>query len=203
PLPGRIKDYIALPKPNGYQSLHTTIFSGDGGVVEVQIRTEAMHEEAEYGIAAHLFYKERPSGKTDKHMRWVDQLLEWQKHVHHSGEFMTSLFTDFFKSRVFVFTPKGDVIDLPEESGPIDFAYAIHSDIGDHVAGVKVNGKLVPLDTRLKNGDIVDVETKKNSLPKTKWLDYAKTTVAKRHIRNYLEEHNPIKKFFTGERKNA
>jgi len=203
PLPGRIKDYIALPKPNGYQSLHTTIFTGEGGIVEVQIRTREMHDEAEYGIAAHLFYKEKEPGKTDKNLRWVEQLLEWQKHVHHSGEFMQNLFSDFFKYRVFVFTPKGDVIDLPEESGPIDLAYAIHSDIGDHIAGAKVNGKLVPLDTKLKNGDIVEIETKKTALPKAKWLGYAKTTVAKRHIRTYLEENNPIKKFFAGRKKNA
>ncbi len=197
PLPGRIKDYIALPKPNGYKSLHTTIFTGDGGIVEIQIRTEEMNQEAEYGIASHLFYKEKGkgNGKEAHGIDWVNQLLEWQKNVSHSGEFLERLKTDFFRYRVFVFTPKGDVIDLPEESSPIDFAYAIHSDVGDHIAGARVNGKLVPLDTKLKNGDIVEIETKKSGAPKSKWLDYAKTTIAKRHIKNYLDENNTFKKF--------
>ncbi|OGZ04726.1 MAG: hypothetical protein A2648_02695 [Candidatus Lloydbacteria bacterium RIFCSPHIGHO2_01_FULL_41_20] len=194
PLPGRIKDYIALPKPNGYRSLHTTIFTGDGGIVEIQIRTEEMNQEAEYGIASHLFYKEK--GASDAHnIGWVKQLSEWQREVSHSGEFLKHLKADFFRYRVFVFTPKGDVIDLPEESSPIDFAYTIHSDIGDHIAGAIVNGKLVPLDTKLKNGDIVQIDTKKNATPKSKWLDYTKTTVAKRHIKNYLDANNPFKKF--------
>lgn len=197
PLPGRIKDYIALPKPNGYRSLHTTIFTGDGGIVEIQIRTRAMHEEAEYGIASHLFYKESGNMRRERreNLLWVEQLLDWQKNVAHSGEFLDNLKMDFFKFRVFAFTPRGDVIDLPDESSPIDFAYAIHSDIGNHISGAKVNGKLVPLDTKLKNGDIVEIETKKNAVPKSKWLDYAKTTVAKRHIRSYIEENNPITRF--------
>lgn len=198
PLPGRIKDYIALPKPNGYRSLHTTIFTGDGGVVEIQIRTEQMHHEAEYGIASHLFYKEHGKETPGQNIAWVEQLLEWQKNVSHSGEFLENLKMDFFKYRAFVFTPKGDVIDLPDESSPIDFAYAIHSDIGDHVAGAIVNGKLVPLDTKLRNGDIVRIDTKKTATPKSKWLDYAKTTLAKRHIRNYLDANNPFKKFIAG-----
>ena len=198
PLPGRIKDYIALPKPNGYQSLHTTIFTGDGGIVEIQIRTEEMHRDAEYGVASHIFYKEKKgeAGNGGGHgIGWVNDLLEWQKNVSHSGEFLDHLKMDFFKYRVFVFTPEGDVIDLPDESSPVDFAYAIHSDIGDHIAGARVNGKLVPLDTRLKNGDIVEIETKKSAAPKSKWLDYAKTSVARRHIKNYLEKNNPIKNF--------
>ena len=195
PLPGRIKDYIALPKPNGYRSIHTTIFTGDGGIVEIQIRTEEMHQEAEYGVASHLFYKEKvkKGNKESRGIDWVNQLLEWQKNVSHSDEFLERLKTDFFRYRVFVFTPKGDVIDLPEESSPIDFAYAVHSDIGDHIAGARVNGKLVPLDTKLKNGDIVEIETKKGASPKSKWLDYAKTTMAKRHIKNYLDQNNPFK----------
>lgn len=198
PLPGRIKDYIALPKPNGYRSIHTTIFTGDGGIVEIQIRTKQMHEEAEYGIASHLFYKEKSKDKDEqaRSIEWINQLLEWQKNVSHSGEYLENLKMDFFKYRVFVFTPKGDVIDLPDESSPIDFAYTIHSSIGDHIFAAKVNGKMVPLDTKLKNGDIVEIDTKKTATPKSKWLDYAKTTVAKRHIKNYLEANNPIKKFF-------
>lgn len=194
PLPGRIKDYIALPKPNGYRSIHTTIFTGDGGIVEIQIRTDEMNQEAAYGIASHLFYKEKINPDAQS-IGWVKQLLEWQEDVSKSKEFLEHLKMDFFKNRVFVFTPKGDVIDLPEESSPIDFAYAVHSDIGDHVAGAKVNDKLVPLDTKLKNGDIVEIETKKSATPKSKWIDYAKTTVAKRHIKNYLDQNNPFKRF--------
>ena len=196
PLTGRIKDYIATPKPNGYKSLHTTIFTGDGGVVEIQIRTEEMHKEAEYGIASHIAYKEgifekltkSKKQRVAKKLRWIEQLTEWQKNVSESGEYLENLKMDFFKDRVFVFTPKGDVIDLPEDSSPIDFAYAIHSDIGDHISGAEVNGKFVSLDTKLKNGDIVKIQTKKNSKPSAKWLEYVKTTLAKRHIRSALQK---------------
>lgn len=189
PLPGRIKDYIAFPKPNGYQSLHTTVFTGDGGIIEIQVRTETMHEEAEYGVASHLGYKEginkdkKKLGEIGKKYEWFKQLVEWQKGVSETGEFMEHLKMDFFESRVFVFTPKGDVIDLPEGSSPIDFAYSIHSDIGDRTSGAKVNGKFVALDTTLQNGDIVEIETKKSARPTRKWIDYTKTTMAKRHIR--------------------
>jgi GTP pyrophosphokinase len=202
PVPGRIKDYIAVEKPNGYRSLHTTIFRGDGGVVEIQIRTREMHEEAQYGIASHLIYKEGDSrhNTLQKNVAWVKELVDFQKHAMKSKEFMEHLKMDFFKNRVFVFTPKGDVIDLPDESTAIDFAYAIHSNIGNHVAGVKINHKLVTLDTKLKNGDIIEIETKENAAPKRKWLDYSKTTLAKRHIRTHLETSSPIqiiaKKFF-------
>lgn len=205
PVPGRIKDYIAVGKPNGYRSLHTTIFRGDGGIVEIQIRTREMHEEAQYGIASHLGYKEGSTGNNtlQKNVAWVKELVDLQKNVTKSEEFLEHLKMDFFKNRVFVMTPKGDIIDLPEDSTAIDFAYAIHSNIGDHVAGVKINHKLVSLDTKLKNGNIVEIETKESATPKRKWLDYTKTTLAKRHIRARLEEansSNPIemiaKKFF-------
>ena len=202
PVSGRIKDYIAIPKANGYRSLHTTIFRGDGGIIEIQIRTEEMHDEAQYGIASHLAYKEKnnSNGDIEKNVAWVKELMKWQKEVTESDEFLEHLHMDFFKNRVFVFTPKGDVIDLPEESGPIDFAYAIHSRIGDHLSGAKINGKLASIETKLKNGDIVEIETKENATPKRKWLDYAKTTMAKRHIRGYLEKTNPAEalaqKFF-------
>lgn len=200
PVPGRIKDYIAVEKPNGYRSLHTTIFRGDGGVVEIQIRTKEMHEEAQYGIASHLNYKEGKEGTLQRNVAWVKELVDFQKHAMKSKEFLEHLKMDFFKNRVFVFTPKGDVIDLPEDSTSIDFAYAIHSSIGDHVAGVKINHKLMALDTKLKNGDIVEIETRENAAPKRKWLDYAKTTIAKRHIRTHLDASNPIeiiaKRFF-------
>jgi GTP pyrophosphokinase len=225
PLPGRIKDYIAFPKPNGYRSLHTTIFTGDGNIIEVQIRTEEMHKEAEYGIANHLSYKEGAGKKIqEENLRWfqklffpkVDQNTQpkekkyFDKHnkpsaqkngtsvpdwVHdlglveyseENGTLLDDIKSDFAEYRVFVFTPQGDVIDLPVNSSPIDFAYAIHSDIGDHVFSAKVNGKLVSLDTPLQNGDIVEIATKESSKPTRKWLDFAKTTVAKRHIRQLL-----------------
>jgi len=198
PLPSRIKDYIATPKVNGYQSLHTTIFTGNGGIVEIQIRTEEMHKEAEYGIASHVAYKEGffdkvmkvggKKSKVSKKLLWVEQLIEWQKNVSESGEYLENLKMDFFNDRVFVFTPQGDVIDLPEDSSPIDFAYAVHSDIGDHVSGAEINGKFVSLSSKLQNGDIVEIQTKKNSHPTTKWLDLAKTTLARRHIRNVLQK---------------
>lgn len=202
PVPGRIKDYIAVPKPNGYRSLHTTVFRGDGGIIEIQIRTEEMHAEAQYGIAAHLNYKENIGSNkfSGKNVAWVKELVKWQENVAQSEDYLENLSMDFFKHRVFVFTPQGDVIDLPEDSSPLDFAYAIHSDIGDHVSGAKVNGKLSSIDTKLKNGDIIEIETKDNANPKRKWLDYTKTTLAKRHIKTYLDQSNPIeilaKKFF-------
>jgi GTP pyrophosphokinase len=200
PLPGRVKDYIATAKPNGYKSLHTTIFTGNGGIVEVQIRTEEMHKEAEYGIASHIGYKEGVLGKIkkrkskksgtslNKKLGWIQQLIEWQKNVSESGEYLENIKMDFFGDRVFVFTPDGDVIDLPEGSTPIDFAYAVHSDIGDHVSGAEINGKFVSLNTKLEDGVIVEIQTKKGSHPSPKWLDYAKTTLALRHIRAILQK---------------
>ncbi|MHB1118040.1 MAG: RelA/SpoT family protein [Minisyncoccota bacterium] len=202
PVPGRIKDYIAVPKPNGYRSLHTTIFRGDGGIIEIQIRTPEMHDEAQYGIASHLTYKEGSLSKDsiEKNTAWLKELAKWQRDVAKSDEFLENLKMDFFRQRVFVFTPQGDIIDLPEESTPIDFAYAIHSDIGNHISGTKVNGKLTSLDTKLKNGDIVEIETKESATPKRKWLDYAKTTMAKRHIKSYLDKNSTVEllaqKFF-------
>ncbi|MCR4306426.1 MAG: TGS domain-containing protein, partial [Candidatus Yonathbacteria bacterium] len=195
--------YIATPKLNGYQSLHTTIFTGDGGIAEIQIRTKEMHDEAEYGIASHLSYKETENGtehlqkRFEKQLPWIKQLLEWQKSTPQSGEFLEHLRTEFFKDRVFVFTPDGDVIDLPEESSPIDFAYAIHTDIGNHLSGVKINGKMVSLDTPLKTGDIIEIVTKKGAHPTTKWLKYAKTALAKKQIRSETaHEGLSLKSFF-------
>lgn len=215
PLPNKIKDYIAFPKPNGYQSLHTTVFSGDGGIVEVQIRTQAMHDEAEYGIAAHVEYKEgaKQPGRGGGSFDWIKSLIPgfkkseaptkaqygptstpaWLVGLGEEGDdpdFETTLKTDLFSRRVFVFTPTGDVVDLPAESSSVDFAYAIHSDIGDRIFGAKVNGKMVPLDTHLHNGDIVEIQTRKTARPKAKWLDFAKTTLARRHIRQALEKES-------------
>ncbi len=202
PVPGRFKDYIAVPKPNGYQSLHTTIFSGDGSTLEIQIRTKEMHREAEYGIASHLSYKElgKHANKDEimKKTGWTKELLEWQKDVEHHKDFMKNLKSDFFEKRVFVLTPKGDVIDLPEGSTPIDFAYAVHSGIGDHTAGAKINSRLVPLDTKLNNRDVVEIDVKESASPKRKWIDMAKTTLAKRKIRQHIREHGGIlDKFLT------
>ncbi|TSC70412.1 MAG: GTP pyrophosphokinase [Parcubacteria group bacterium Gr01-1014_46] len=180
PLPGRIKDYIASPKLNGYRSIHTTIFTGDGGIIEVQIRTEEMHREAEYGVASHLTYKE---GK--KATNWIQDMVDFQKEA--GDDFLEHAKKDFFEERIFVFTPIGDVMDLPKDSSVIDFAYAIHSDIGDHMSGAKVNGKFTAITTTLQNGDRVEVETKKSAKPTTKWLEYCKTTMARRRINNYLE----------------
>ncbi|MCK5027668.1 MAG: bifunctional (p)ppGpp synthetase/guanosine-3',5'-bis(diphosphate) 3'-pyrophosphohydrolase [Candidatus Pacebacteria bacterium] len=200
PLPGRIKDYIALPKPNGYQSIHTTVFTGDGGIVEVQIRTKEMHHDAEYGIASHLAYKKglfdrlKPT-TNDKEkviknkLGWIDELIEWQEQVSENTEFLKELSIDFFKYRVFVFTPRGDTIDMPEDSTPVDFAYMIHSDIGNHMSSAKVNGKMSSIKTKLHNGDIVEIMTNKNSRPSQKWLEYAKTSIAQRHIRVWLQKN--------------
>jgi GTP diphosphokinase / guanosine-3',5'-bis(diphosphate) 3'-diphosphatase len=229
PLPNKIKDYIAFPKPNGYKSLHTTVFAGDGGIVEIQIRTREMHQEAQYGIAAHVTYKE-PAKSLSAFRRatsfdWIKSLLpgfsrtsdqnqgkdgsqnkstrygshatpEWLVGLNETEDdpdFETTLKNDLFSHHVFVFTPQGDAIDLPAHSSPIDFAYAIHTDIGDHIFGAKVNGKMVSLNTELHNGDIVEIETRKSSKPSEKWLSLAKTSLARRHIRNLLEQQKKAK----------
>ncbi|MES2953131.1 MAG: RelA/SpoT family protein [Patescibacteria group bacterium] len=192
PVPERVKDYIALPKINGYQSIHTSVFAGDGEIAEIQIRTREMHDEAEYGIAAHIAYRESGKPKTggvlSKKLAWVRQLIEWQKQFAEGNEFIEGLKTDFFQDRIFCFTPKGDVIELPEGATTLDFAYAIHSDIGNHTSGAKINGKMVSLDSSLKNGDVVVIETRKNAKPSTKWLEACKTALARRHIRSYLND---------------
>lgn len=217
PVPGKIKDYIAFPKPNGYQSIHTTVYTGDGGAMEIQIRTEAQHREAQYGIASHLTYKEvlgyvegtrgggldwirqfiplgrrtvqTPPAEVPKNgnvPQWVKQLAGAHADDHESEEYLASLKSDFFSHRVFVFTPKADVIDLPLGATPIDFAYAIHSEIANKMSGAKVNGKMVSLDTALRNGDIVEIITKSSGKPTRKWHDMAKTTLAKKMIRQAL-----------------
>lgn len=188
PLPGKIKDYIAVPKPNGYQSIHTTVFATDGKIIEIQIRTAKMHEEAENGIAAHWAYSEQGKPESGgmanlKKFSWVKQLKDWQSNVSGSDEFMKSLKIDTFKHRIFVFTPKGDVIDLPEGATPIDFAYAVHTDIGNHCMGTKVNEKMVALDKPLANWDVVEIITTKSKKPSEGWLSFAKTSQAKSKIR--------------------
>lgn len=198
PLPGKIKDYIALPKLNGYRSLHTTVLTGTGGIVEIQIRTEEMHIEAEYGIAAHYAYKEKiklEKSEVRKRYEWIEHLKDAQKNITDSEQFFESLKMDFFKNRVFAFTPKGDVIDLPENASVIDFAYNVHSDIGNHATGAKVNGKYVALDTKLHNGDICEIVVQKNAKPNPKWLEFAKTSIARNRIHKYLKTNTLAKKF--------
>lgn len=200
PLPGRIKDYIAVPKPNGYRSIHTTIFTGSGGIAEIQIRTKEMHAEAAYGIAAHFAYKEQGSKKVldDKSkFKWIEELKDLHYNPEDPHSLLEHLKMDFFNDRIFIFTPKGDVIDLPENSCPIDFAYSIHSDIGDHTTGVKINGKLSQIFSKLKNGDIVEIVTNKNAHPSSKWLEYVKTSIAKKHIKSYLEKNSLLSKLMS------
>jgi GTP pyrophosphokinase len=196
PLPGRIKDYIAVPKPNGYRSIHTTIFTGAGGVAEIQIRTKEMHAEAAYGVAAHFAYKEKGKKIHDEKskFKWIEELKNFNHEFNEPKKYLEHLKTDFFNNRIFIFTPKGDVIDLPEDSSPIDFAYSIHSDIGDHISGTKVNGKIAPILSKLKNGDIVEIITKKDSHPSSKWLEYSKTNIAKKNIRSYVEKNSLLSK---------
>lgn len=197
PLVGRIKDYIAQPKPNGYQSLHTTVFADNGQIVEIQIRTKEMHDRAENGIAAHWHYSERKNAfdyivKQNGHvpykdLAWVSELSKWQSALHDNEEIADSLGTDFFSDRIFVYTPQGDVQNLPSKATPIDFAYSIHSDVGNSTVGAKINGKLVELSHPLENGDIVEILTKKNSKPKQDWLKIVKTSGAKSKIRSTLK----------------
>ncbi|MES2930649.1 MAG: RelA/SpoT family protein [Patescibacteria group bacterium] len=196
PLPGRIKDYIATPKRNGYRSLHTTVFTGRGGIVEIQIRTPKMHAEAAYGVAAHFVYKESDKANSTKQdFQWMNQLRELHKTVNEPTQFLEHLKMDLFQDRIFIFTPKGDVVDLPRDSSPIDFAYAIHSDIGDHAQSANVNHKMVPLHTKLANNDIVEIVVNKKAHPSSKWLDHAKTTMARKHINAYLKDNSLLSKF--------
>ncbi len=223
PVPGKIKDYIAFPKPNGYQSIHTTVYTGDGSAIEIQIRTEAQHREAQFGIASHLTYKEVQGyvdGQKGGSLEWIRQFIpfgrkttpvvaaeqskggavpQWVKELagaHNANgaheEYLDTLKNDFFSHRVFVFTPRNDVIDLPLGATPIDFAYNIHSEIANKMSGAKVNGKMVSLDTPLRNGDIVEVITRPAGKPTRKWYDMAKTNMAKKMIRAAI----------AGERKN-
>lgn len=236
PLPGEFKDYIAFPKPNGYQSIHTTVVTPKAGIIEVQIRTADMHRHAMYGIASHMSYKQlgKEVEKLDKEAQknrfsalsfswirslipsllhitktrdaerspikippWLAELANAHSETAGSEEFVEGLKGDFFSHRVFVFTPSGDVIDLPTKSTPIDFAYAIHSDLGDHLQGAKVNGKMVSFETELGNGDVVEIIRRDSAHPSPKWLDVVRTSLARRHIRNVLcmsETAQPVRK---------
>lgn len=190
PLPGRFKDYIAMPKPNMYQSLHTTVISDTGEIFEIQIRTYEMHEVAEYGIAAHWKYKGgKAQGKdVDSKLDWLRQLLEWQKDLKDPKEFIDTLKIDFFDDEVFVFTPNGDVVDLPEGSTPVDFAYRVHTGVGNTCVGAKVDSRIVPLNYKLKNGNIVEVITQKSSSgPSRDWLKFVKSPRAKQKIKQWFK----------------
>lgn len=229
PLPQRVKDFIAFPEPNGYRSLHTTVIAHDRTILEVQIRTEEMHKEAEFGVASHLVYKQIQSGDTsavsqyrawvtslipslfhpfsrraktadnkavsgsqkenkERVPAWIQEIADAHQNTDNTERFATDLRQDFFSKRIFIFTPEGDVVDLPIGATPVDFAYAIHTDIGDHIAGAKVNRKLVQFDTPLKNGDIVEITTRPSSRPTAKWLAFTKTSLAHRRIRSALGE---------------
>ena len=192
PIPGRFKDYIAMPKPNMYQSLHTTVMGESGKPFEIQIRTYEMHRIAEYGIAAHWKYKEGiTSDKEEVKLSWLRQALEWQKDVKDPKEFMESLKMDLFSSQVFVFTPQGDVIELPAGSTPLDFAFKIYSDVGCKCVGAKINGKMVTIDHILENGDIIEIITSPNAAgPSIDWLKIAKSSSARNKIRQWLKKEN-------------
>lgn len=197
PVPGKFKDYVAIPKPNGYQSLHTTVVGPRGERIEVQIRTREMHAVAEKGVAAHWAYKERGKGDAQrpelsaqdaKQFGWLRRLVEWQRELSDPREFLETVKVDLFSEETFVFTPKGDLRSLPRGSTPIDFAYQVHTEVGERTVGAKVNGKLVPLRYQLRNGDTVEILTSPHAHPSKDWLSFVKTSRAQARIRTYLRQ---------------
>jgi len=196
PLKGRIKDYIAQPKPNGYSSLHTTVFTPEGEIIEIQIRSQEMEEQAEFGIAAHWYYDEQGSIKPDKKTDWINEITKWQKELSANQKYLEKLKIDVFQDRIFVFTPNGDVIDLPNGATPIDFAYSVHTDVGNQCVGALINNQIATLDKKLKSGDVVDILTDKNrKFPNADWLKFAKTSIARNKIKTALSKRTLIDKF--------
>jgi GTP diphosphokinase / guanosine-3',5'-bis(diphosphate) 3'-diphosphatase len=191
PVPGRIKDFIAMPRPNRYQSLHTTLIAPGGHQFEVQIRTEEMHRIAEEGIAAHWKYKagDMISARDEERLAWVRQMMEWQREMTDPNEFMSTLKMDMYPEEVYTFTPKGKVVVLPKDASPIDFAYAIHTEVGNTTVGAKVNGRIVPLRTKLRNGDIVEISTQTGHAPSRDWLSFTKSSRARNKIKHWINEH--------------
>ncbi len=202
PIPGRIKDFIAIPRPNLYQSLHTSVMGPGGRHFEVQIRTDEMHRVAEEGIAAHWKYKEgrRGAAEDDQRITWLRQLVEWQREMHDPGEFMSTLKVDLYPEEVYTFTPKGRVITLPRDATPIDFAYAIHSDVGNTCTGAKVNGRIVQLKYALHNGDVVEILTQSGHLPSKDWLALVKTSRARNKIKHVINTTERVKAIEIGEK---
>jgi len=202
PLPGRFKDYIAIPKSNLYQSLHTTVVGPKGEHVEFQIRTEEMHRVAEYGIAAHWKYKEqgRVQDKDSKAFGWLRQFVEWQSDLPDNRQFMDSVKLELFHDVVYVFTPKGTVKELPKDSTPVDFAYAIHTEVGDHCVGAKVNGKIVPLKYELESGDTIEILTSPNQTPHKDWLKFVRTSRAKTKIKHWIKAEEQKRSLEIGRR---
>jgi guanosine-3',5'-bis(diphosphate) 3'-pyrophosphohydrolase len=195
PVPGRIKDFIAMPRPNGYQSLHTSVVSERGFPFEVQIRTAEMHRQAEEGIAAHWKYKEGRvgAGRDEQYFLWLRQLLEWQQEVRDPQEFLQNLKIELYPEEVYIFTPKGEVKALPRDSTPVDFAYAIHTDVGHQCVGARVNGKMVPLRTRLRNGDIVEIITTPGHRPSRDWLNLVTTSRARNKIKHFIHAEEKVR----------
>jgi len=202
PIPGRIKDFIAIPRPNLYQSLHTSVVGPQGQTFEVQIRTEEMHRIAEEGIAAHWKYKEGRKGPAadDNRIAWLRHLVEWQRDMQDPGEFMSTLKVDLYPEEAYTFTPKGKVIVLPREATPIDFAYAIHSDVGNTCVGAKVNGRIVPLRSQLRNGDIVEIMTQPGHQPSKDWLAFVRTSRARNKIKHVINASERLKAIEIGEK---
>jgi GTP diphosphokinase / guanosine-3',5'-bis(diphosphate) 3'-diphosphatase len=202
PIPGRIKDFIAIPRPNLYQSLHTSVMGPGGIAFEVQIRTEEMHRLAEEGIAAHWKYKEGKKGvsEDDRRIAWLRQLVEWQRELRDPAEFMSNLKVDLYPEEVYCFTPKGRIITLPRDATPVDFAYAIHSDVGHMCVGAKVNGRMVPLKHALRNGDVIEILTQSNSSPSRDWLSFVKTARARNKVRHVINANEREKAIELGEK---
>ncbi len=190
PVPGRIKDFIAMPRPNLYQSLHTTVIAEDGHPFEVQIRTEEMHKMAEEGIAAHWKYKDGPiSARDEQRLAWLRQVVEWQREMADPSEFLSTLKIDLYPEEVYTFTPKGKVVILPRDATPIDFAYTVHTEVGHSCVGAKVNGRIVPLRSKLRSGDIVEIMTQAGHNPSRDWLGIVKSSRARQKIKHWLNIH--------------